>query len=248
MRLISNGCIFFKKRRDTNEHGDFLYPSDATLKVKEYLRNEFNKYHKREGRPLFAEKDPRNSIRLDFVYEVFPDAKFILLLRNPYGNICSLMKRHKTAREMLWKHKKENQWWRSGDGWAEQRIPGWKDLRDKSLIEASALQYAYTMQKLLKDIKIIPKNQLAVYKYEDIIENPTKFQESLYKFLTVPYLEETKSLLNTIRQPTSFPTIILSGENSIMINDICKEIFEELGYDKLHSPTDYNVGEVDAKG
>ena len=163
--------------------------------MKAYLRDEFNKYRKREGRPLFAEKDPRNGIRLDFVYNVFPDAKYIVIFRNPYGTICSLMKRHQQARNLFRDKKKDNQWWRSGDGWAEQRIPGWKELRNKSLFEASMTQYAYTMRKLLKDMKLISSDRRMICKYEDLIHQPEAFQESLYRFISVPYLSKTKSIL-----------------------------------------------------
>jgi hypothetical protein len=222
---------FFKTRRDTDEHGDLLYPSDATTEVIAYLRNEFNKYRQRVGRPLFAEKDPRNSIRLDFVYNVFPDAKFVILFRNPYSTICSLMKRHEQARKLFRHKKKENQWWRSGDAWAEQRIPGWKQLRDKSIFEAAITQYSYTMRKLLKDIKLIPSNKQMILKYENLFYQPEKFQESLYEFISVPYMSETKSVLNKIHQPSNNTKDMLTNEDFDIINNECQDIFLRTNYE-----------------
>ncbi len=222
---------FFKTRRDTDEHGDLLYSSDATLEVKTYLRNEFNKYRQREGRLLLAEKDPRNSIRLDFVYSVFPDAKYVILFRNPYSTICSLMKRHEEARKLFRHKKKENQWWRSGDAWAEQRIPGWKHLRDKSIFEASVKQYVYTMRKLLKDMKLIPAKKKKIFKYENLITQPGKFQESLYEFISVPCMSETMAVLNKIHQPTSSAKNILTSEEFNIINKECYDIFERTKYE-----------------
>jgi hypothetical protein len=227
---------FSKTRRDTNEHGDLLYPSDATSKVKAYLRNEFNKYRQREGRPLFAEKDPRNSIRLDFVYTVFPDAKYVILYRNPYSTICSLMKRHQQARKLFKYKKKEDQWWRSGDAWAEQRIPGWKQLRDKSPLEASIAQYSYTIRKLLKDMELVPAKNQMIFRYEDLLHQPTQFQESLYDFISVSYMRETKTILNKINQPTTNPREMLTNDDFDIINNECQDIFYRTNYEMTSTP------------
>jgi hypothetical protein len=226
---------FFKQRRDTNEHGDLLYPEDATLEVRNYLYTEFNKYRKREGKSFFAEKDPRNSIRLDFIYTVFADARFVILFRNPYDTIISLMKRHEQARRLYAHKKKENQWWRSGDGWAEQRIPGWKDLREKPVFTASLAQYKYTIEKLLSDMKRIPEENRIILKFEDLLKQPALFQEKLYKFLRLPCLDETRSVLGKIRQPIKSATEKYSLSNISIINTKCSDIFYKIGYEMLSS-------------
>jgi hypothetical protein len=227
---------FVKARRDTDEHGDLLYASDASREVKDYLRNEFNKYCQREGRPLLAEKDPRNSIRLNFVDCVFPDAKYVILYRDPYNTICSLIKRHEEARDLFRYQKKENQWWRSGDAWAEQRIPGWKKLREKPVFEAAVKQYAFTMRKLLKDMQAIPDKKRMIFKYENLLCQPAEFQASLYEFLSVPRMNETSAVLGKIHQPTSNAAKLLSSDEFNMINTECSDIFQKTNY-KMRSPS-----------
>lgn len=224
---------FFRKRRDTNEHGDLLYASDATSKVVNYLRKEFNNYRKREGKPVFAEKDPRNSIRLDFVYRVFPDARYLILFRDPYYSICSLIKRHEQARQQFKNHKKDNQWWRSGDAWAEQRIPGWKQLREKPTFEAALTQYSYTMKKMLNDIQLIPENNKMILKYEDLLNHPVKFQVSLYEFIQIPYLNATKAVISKIYKPQNIIKELLSPAEIRRINDECLYFFNKMQYEML---------------
>jgi hypothetical protein len=43
------------------------------------------------NKPIFLEKDPRYYLILDFLAELFPEAKFIFLFRNPLDVMCSMM-------------------------------------------------------------------------------------------------------------------------------------------------------------
>ena len=42
-------------------------------------------------KPIFLDKDPRYYLILDFLVELFPEAKFIFLFRNPLDVMCSMM-------------------------------------------------------------------------------------------------------------------------------------------------------------
>jgi hypothetical protein len=42
-------------------------------------------------KPIFVDKDPRYYLIQDFLVEVFPEAKFIFLFRNPLDVMCSMM-------------------------------------------------------------------------------------------------------------------------------------------------------------
>jgi hypothetical protein len=42
-------------------------------------------------KPIFLDKDPRYYLIQDFLVELFPDAKFIFLFRNPLDVMCSMM-------------------------------------------------------------------------------------------------------------------------------------------------------------
>lgn len=228
---------FFKKQRDENDRGDLLTVSQAKPKVVRYLRTEFNKYRKRERKKFFAEKDPRNSIRMDFLKKVFPDAKIIFVYRNPYDNICSLIKRHDKARKKLSAQKKDGQWWRSGDAWAEQRIPGWKELREKPLVFAACKQYKFTIEKAMKDLQNFDDDKILKYKFEDILLEPKKFQKKLYDFCGLNLGPENKKVIDTIRKPNSEHQKELSSRDIQYINQECESIFKYFAYSKLNPNT-----------
>lgn len=62
--------------------------SDATEKSKNYIRNFFSKFP-----GVVVEKTPANALRLDFVKEIFPEAKFIFIYRKPHDVVNSMKRK-----------------------------------------------------------------------------------------------------------------------------------------------------------
>jgi len=61
---------------------DELSPAMATTSVIKYIRNQFNKFAHKEKLGFVVEKTCANSLRVDFVHKVFPEAKFIFIVRD----------------------------------------------------------------------------------------------------------------------------------------------------------------------
>lgn len=61
---------------------DELSPVMATTSVIKYIRNQFNKFAHKEKLGFVVEKTCANSLRVDFVHKVFPEAKFIFIVRD----------------------------------------------------------------------------------------------------------------------------------------------------------------------
>jgi hypothetical protein len=141
------------------------------------------------------------------------------------------MKRHDEARKLFRHKKKKNQWWRSGDAWAEQRIPGWKQLREKSVFVAAVTQFAFTMRKMLKDMQLIPEHKQMVFKYEHLLSKPDEFQQLVYDYIVVPHMSKTNSVVNTIYKPTYNAGDILTKEEFRIINIECRDIFDKTNYE-----------------
>ena len=88
------------------------------------------------GRPRFLEKTPKNSLRIPFLNQVFPDARYIYLFRYPKENLSSII-----------------EGWRSSNFLTCRQLPGWPErwsfllpndyqqLRGKPLEEIVALQW-----------------------------------------------------------------------------------------------------------
>lgn len=70
-------------------HDEFA-ASDATQKVTRYIRGQFFKYQKRNGGRQIMENTPSNVLRVPFVYEIFPEATYLYITRNPFSCISSI--------------------------------------------------------------------------------------------------------------------------------------------------------------
>jgi hypothetical protein len=56
--------------------------ADATAKVREQIIRDFSRYRKKKGTAVLVDKSPRNSLKIPFILTIFPDARFIHLLRD----------------------------------------------------------------------------------------------------------------------------------------------------------------------
>ena len=69
---------------------DLLRPRHARPEVKEYIRKRFSAMVAGSGRARLLEKTPSNSLRPLFVEEVFPDALYLNITRDPTECILSM--------------------------------------------------------------------------------------------------------------------------------------------------------------
>jgi hypothetical protein len=60
---------------------------DATDKVKKYIRKQFLEYQKQHGNRIVLEKTPQNILRIPYVRAIFPEAKFLFIVRYPFSLI-----------------------------------------------------------------------------------------------------------------------------------------------------------------
>jgi hypothetical protein len=64
--------------------------SDATNRVKRYIRKRFLNYQQQHGNGVVLEKTPQNILRIPYVRAIFPEATFLFIVRNPFSFISSV--------------------------------------------------------------------------------------------------------------------------------------------------------------
>lgn len=69
---------------------DMLKPEAARQEVSDYIHSYFADVLNRSGKVYLVEKTPSNALRVDFVRKVFPDAKFVHILRNGKNSALSI--------------------------------------------------------------------------------------------------------------------------------------------------------------
>ncbi len=72
---------------------DKLTKDHITPEIQYHIRNTFQNYLTENGGDILLEKTPSNSLRFEFVYNLFPKAKFIHIIRNGIDVAFSAKKR-----------------------------------------------------------------------------------------------------------------------------------------------------------
>jgi omega-hydroxy-beta-dihydromenaquinone-9 sulfotransferase len=114
--------------------------------------------YKNQGKPLIL-KNPANAARIKILLEMFPNAKFIHIYRNPYAVYLSTKNLY---RKLLPIHTFQT--------------------FDMQKIDADILVfYEKLMQKFLEDQHLIPAGNLIEIKYERLEENPLREITKIYE-------------------------------------------------------------------
>jgi len=113
------------------------------------------------------EKTPKNSLRIPFLHEIFPDARFIFLWREPRGNLSSIIEAWRSGR------------WRTYPAlegfvlpWSLLLPPGWQDLRGRPVEEIAAFQWKTTNQIILDDLKSMSGEAWTSVEYAELVRAP----------------------------------------------------------------------------
>ena len=150
------------------------YVEDIPLDKKISVVKEISNLIARKQKHRFVNKAPQNSMRLFALYKIFPDAKFINVVRDPRAVISSMMKRREDEGEFL-------------NGFPHPNEFEFEELTD---VEKFAfrydqiLTYIYDFGKLLDE-----KNFLTVF-YEELVDNP---KQNIKKILDFCDLETPKN-------------------------------------------------------
>lgn len=169
--------------------------SDATNRVRKYIRKRFLKYQKRNGNRVILEKTPQNILRIPYVRAIFPEATFLFIVRNPFSFISSVeykWQRPVTGRGVVRRLKDTpitqlHHWVRR---YIVQQIykrvlkrkylaiwgPRYKgiheDQKKHDLLTVIARQWSVCSRQAEKALALFEGGQVLRLRYEDFVDNP----------------------------------------------------------------------------
>lgn len=147
---------------------------DATPGVIAALRDRFRgrafdrNGEKIAGRIRLLEKTPKNALRIPFLAEVFPDALFIYLYRDPKQVLASMMEAWESGGFRTYP---QLPGW-TGLPWSLTLTPGWRELIGKPLPEIVAAQWRAMTEILLEDLAALPPARWVAVRYDEFTANP----------------------------------------------------------------------------
>ena len=136
--------------------------------------------------PYLVVKDPRDSIRIETLNYLFPNAKFIQVIRDGRDVVASMMK--------TFEH---DVYYLPNESWPHVRIPNYKNLLDNPSYINAAIQWKYCVESSLSGLEKIPQERQLTFKYEDLISNPLTNARKVLQF-AYPQLQIDNNALNTV--------------------------------------------------
>ena len=153
-----------------------LEASDVTIKAKKNIRNFFSQMLT-PSRPTLVLKITGWG-RVGFLKEVFPDAKFIHIIRDGRGNANSLLEVD------FWQGWRGTEFWGLGNLQEEDRKI-WEDSKF-SYVTLAGLSWKIINRKIENDLKEFSSDS-KIIKYEEFCSNPIKVMKEVSDFACLPY-------------------------------------------------------------
>ena len=152
-----------------------LQATDATAEIATQLRERYaarlfdrNRQPPGTGPVRMLEKTPKNALRIPFLIEAFPDARFIYLYRDPRQVLASMLEAWESAGFRTYP---DLPGW-TGLPWSLLLVPGWRELIDKPLATIVAAQWATTTRTILDDLDGLSAERWCVARYDALLANP----------------------------------------------------------------------------
>lgn len=179
----------FHHPRDRGWDSDALAREDVSEREREYLYLAIRLFVR--GR-RFVDKTPENCLRVAYLEGLFPDATYVFLRRRAAANVASLAQAWR-ARPRFVKYRLPERLTGlgdlSGNQWSFVLVPGWRELRDASLEEICARQYAACNEAALVARDEIEAARWVDVAYENLVAEPVETLRSLYERLELEFTE-----------------------------------------------------------
>ena len=195
-------------------HGNVAYPSDAlpselaTGRVKKFVRNRFDRVARAYGLNVVVEKTCANSLRVDFVDRIVPDAKYVFLIRNGMDAVASAAQRWRGKLDLPYTLRKArfvplgdvpryaalfaaNRLFRQFS--RDRRVASWGPRLDNmeellsrfSLEEVCALQWRECVERAAQSLARAGPDRVLSARYESVVDDPRGFLGRMADFLRI---------------------------------------------------------------
>jgi len=230
---------------------DELLIENITNKNLNYIRGQFNNLHRKTKSNFIIEKTCANSLRVPFVNEILPEAKYIYIIRNGYDVVGSAKLRWTAKLDIPYIFKKIryvpfNDLFYYASRYIytrtykifskEKRVAYWgpkiKDLKhfllEYSLDELCALQWKRCVDLSDNAFHKLPKDKVYHLKYEEFVDNPYEILKQILEFLSYDIdQDEIKEAVKSISNSSvGKGRSNLSESQEIVLNKIFGDVME----------------------
>ena len=242
--------------RNASQPTDVFSGKMVNDSTKFYVKKQFEKIAKENKTDWVLEKTCANTLRIPFINEIFPDAKFIHIIRDGRDVACSAKERWTAKLDLPYLMKKARYvplrdlpYYASKYAWSrlykcfssQKRVSTWGPrfkgiddvFRTHSLTLASAIQWQECVKTSIHDFKNIDKKRVVEIKYEDFTYKPAEELEKIISYFKLPMkVSDVAETLNGVStKSVGRWHNKLSEIESEQIISQCGELLKQLGYE-----------------
>jgi Sulfotransferase family len=189
---------------------------DVTAAARTYLHTVLQNNLRIFNKPRFVNKCPGNSVRIEFLKEIFPDAIFIHIIRDGRAAAYSIMRSRLEHAGAYWSVKPA----------------GWQDLLKLPLIDASALQWKMTVEAILQSAAKLPCEQYLAVRYEDFAARPAQTFKQVGVKCDLVWQEDWLQKITTGINNRNFKwQTEMQDADKITLNRLLGDFLKQLGYE-----------------
>lgn len=231
---------------------DRLRAEDASPRIARRIDRRFAAMMQERGGSRFAEKTPSNCLRVPFVHAIYPDGRFVHIVRDGRDVVRSLLlaESRPPAQGRLWQRLRETppgDWpaqlpilartvWRTrvlgrpATFWGP-KPHGWKQWLDLPAHERAAHQWRACVEQALADGRALPAELYLELRYEQFVADPLAWTRRIFAFVELPPSPEVEAhVKEQVRGPRTASDGGLGPERERAIEKIMRPTLESLGY------------------
>lgn len=178
-KQLDSGCL---NASHANSDISALIKACFTLLLKNFQGQPYLGPHPEFNPVTFLEKTPRNALNIPFLLQLFPDAQFIYLYRDPRENIASIIEAWKmglnTGRFVTFRHLPQ---WHL-PAWCLLLPPKWQQMRGKSLAEIASFQWCESNRIIDENLSNLEPQRYCKISYAELLSKPAENLLKLAEF------------------------------------------------------------------
>ena len=252
------GALYEKERiwchGNKDKTGMALHSRDLTPNIKRHIRDYFHKQASKNRGKRIVDKSAANSLRLEFVRELFPSSPIIHIVRDGRDASCSIRERWRSPLDIryIFKNKtfpvEELPYFmkRQLKRYFEKLLRGrehvrtwgpmFDDMEDLlntySMLEVCGIQWKRCTESALAGLEKLEPGTFIQVKYEDVVSDPVKIMEQIRKFLNLTvsdhFLVRCSDYVNS-SSVGSWRNHLTSDESGLLMKHI-QDTLLRLGY------------------
>jgi len=248
----------------TWRHGNRTFPSDeltadhATPAVRAYMRSQFDKVRARTNAVSVVEKTCANSLRVEFVHRIAPDARYLFISRNGLDAAASAMARWNAPLDLGYTASKvkfvppsdlphygtrfvANRLLKRRTGAAATRTVGWwgpkpydwaELSRTRPLDEVCLIQWQRCVEVAQRGLATVPDDQVHKVSYESFVRDPEAELHGVLAFLGCEKDYDERAIASVSSSSVGKGRAGLGDDSRRRLSALGGETLKQLGYDR----------------